>query len=79
MRSSNQTILHIPKTRLKSKGDRAFSVVAPGLWNPFPVHNNLPHLWRSDKSEQDLIVFVWMYVIAYIVLIMLESTLVNGS
>ncbi len=37
-RSSNQMILHVPKTRLKSKGDRAFSVAAPSLWNPLPMH-----------------------------------------
>ncbi len=29
LRSANQMILHVPKTRLKSKGDRAFSVAAP--------------------------------------------------
>ncbi len=29
LRSSNQMILHVPKTRLISKGDRAFSVAAP--------------------------------------------------
>ncbi len=38
LRSSNQMILHVPKTRLKSKGDRAFSVAAPRLWNLLPMH-----------------------------------------
>ncbi len=38
LRSLNQMILHVPKTRLKSKGYRAFSVAAPCLWNPLPMH-----------------------------------------
>ncbi len=38
LRSSNQMILHVSKTILKSKGDRAFSVAAPSLWNPLPMH-----------------------------------------
>ncbi len=40
LRSSNQMILHVPKTRLKSKGDRAFSVAAPRLWNPLPIKSS---------------------------------------
>ncbi len=31
-------ILHVLKTRLKTKGDRAVSVAAPRLWNPLPMH-----------------------------------------
>lgn len=38
LRSSNQVLLNVPRTRLKNKGDRAFSVVAPNLWNSLPVH-----------------------------------------
>jgi len=38
MRSSSQMILHVPKTRLKSKGNMAFSVAAPRLWDPLPMH-----------------------------------------
>ncbi len=39
LRSCNQVLLDVPKTRLKNKGDRAFfSVVAPNLWNGLPVH-----------------------------------------
>lgn len=32
-RSLNCFLLTIPKTRLKTKGDRAFSVAGPRLWN----------------------------------------------
>ncbi len=35
---SNQVLLDVPRARLKNKGDRAFSVVAPNVWNSLPVH-----------------------------------------
>jgi len=38
MRTSSQMILHVPKTRFKSKGDRDFAVAALHLWNPLPKH-----------------------------------------
>ena len=38
-RSSNKGLLHIPHSWLKQKGDRAFAVAAPRLWNQL-----LPHL-----------------------------------
>ena len=36
LRSSEQGLLRVPRTRLKTKGDRAFEVVAPTLWNKLP-------------------------------------------
>ena len=36
LRSSNKGLLHIPRSRLKLKGDRAFAVAAPRLWNQLP-------------------------------------------
>ncbi len=42
LRSSNTLLLSVPKTCLKLKGDRAFSVAAPQLWNN----------WRSATSLQ---------------------------
>lgn len=36
LRSSNKGLLHIPRSHLKQKGDRAFSVAAPRLWNQLP-------------------------------------------
>ena len=38
LRSSNQGLLVVPRTRLKTKGDRSFEVVAPTLWNALPVN-----------------------------------------
>jgi len=37
LRSSDQQLWTIPRARLKLKGDRAFSVAAPKLWNVLPV------------------------------------------
>ncbi len=37
LRSSQKFLLKVPKSRLKSKGDRAFSVAAPRLWNDLPL------------------------------------------
>ena len=36
-RSTNQKLLAVPKSRLKTYGDRAFSVAAPKLWNELPL------------------------------------------
>ena len=36
LRSSNKSLLVVPRTK-SSLGDRAFSVVAPKLWNSLPT------------------------------------------
>jgi hypothetical protein len=36
LRSQNQLLLKVPKTKLKTYGDRAFSKCAPALWNSLP-------------------------------------------
>ena len=36
LRSDNKNQLSIPKSRLKSYGDRLFSVAGPRLWNTLP-------------------------------------------
>lgn len=37
LRSSNAQCISIPRTRLRTYGDRAFSKAAPALWNSLPV------------------------------------------
>ncbi len=37
LRSSNQILLVVPRSRLKTKGDCAFEVVAPKLWKALPL------------------------------------------
>ena len=38
LRSADQLLLAIPQTRLKCRGERAFAVAAPKLWNALPLH-----------------------------------------
>ena len=38
LRSTSQSLLVIPKSRTVSYGDRAFSIVAPRMWNNLPEH-----------------------------------------
>lgn len=38
LRSSDQLLLAVPKSRLKLRGNRVFSVAAPKLWNELPLH-----------------------------------------
>ena len=37
LRSSNLGLLAVPRPKLKSRGDRAFAVAAPRLWNSLPL------------------------------------------
>uniref|UniRef100_A0A3P9CN84 THAP-type domain-containing protein n=1 Tax=Maylandia zebra TaxID=106582 RepID=A0A3P9CN84_9CICH len=46
LRSSDQLLLVQPRSRHKSRGDRAFALVAPNLWN------NLPIAIRASDSIQ---------------------------
>ena len=41
LRSDNKKLLKIPTSRLKTYGDRAFSVAGPALWNDLPDHLKL--------------------------------------
>ena len=43
LRSSSQNFLAVPRTRLKTYGDRAFSAAAPRLWNQLPPELNQPN------------------------------------
>ncbi len=36
LRSNNKLLLIVPRTHLKLKGDRAFAVAGPKLWNSLP-------------------------------------------
>lgn len=51
LRSSNQRLLVTPKTRLKSRGDCAFSSIAPRLWNELPSSIRLAPSVFTFKSR----------------------------
>ena len=36
LRSSDQLLLEVPRSRCKQWEDRSFAVTAPGLWNKLP-------------------------------------------
>ena len=38
LRSCSEYVLKVPKTKLKTAGDRSFSVAAPKIWNDLPSH-----------------------------------------
>ena len=38
LRSADQKLLGVPKAKRKLRGDRAFSILAPNLWNSLPLH-----------------------------------------
>lgn len=38
LRSSSRDLLIVPKSKLKSFGDRSFSCAGPKLWNALPLH-----------------------------------------
>ena len=50
LRSSSQRLLAIPQTNLVTKGDRAFSVIGPTLWNDLPLHIKSCDTIESFKS-----------------------------
>uniref|UniRef100_A0A3Q4HRN5 Reverse transcriptase domain-containing protein n=1 Tax=Neolamprologus brichardi TaxID=32507 RepID=A0A3Q4HRN5_NEOBR len=57
LRSSNHRLLAQPRTRMKSRGDRAFASVAPRLWNNLPVHIRTAESIQSFKSRLKTYVF----------------------
>ncbi len=38
LRSADQLLLEVPRSKRKLRGDKAFSVAAPKLWNGLPLH-----------------------------------------
>ena len=56
LRSKSEYKLVIPKTRLKSYGDRAFSVAAPTLWNELPL--TIRRVQTIDAFKQALKTFL---------------------
>ena len=72
----------LPRTRLKTKGDRSFEVVAPTLWNALPI--NLRSAVSVDAFRKQLktlvstvVLFCLMFIIlGFILLILIEIAFV---
>lgn len=50
LRSSNQLLLVQPRPRLKTRGDRAFAIATPKLWNNLPPDLSMSESIKSFKS-----------------------------
>ena len=50
LRSSNSSLLRVPKTKLRTMGDRAFCSAAPHLWNSLPDHLRATQTLDSFKA-----------------------------
>lgn len=50
LRSTGQALLLVSKTKRKLRGDRAFAVAAPRLWNELPLHIRLTESLPVFKS-----------------------------
>lgn len=50
LRSGNKSLLRIPRTRLKKRGNRAFEVVGPTLWNNLPIHLKMASTLSEFKT-----------------------------
>ncbi len=61
LRSSSENLLTVPLSRLKSKGDRAFSVFAPKLWNSLPKTVRLSSSLSGFKSSLKTYLFSQAY------------------
>ncbi|KAK0132431.1 hypothetical protein N1851_032697 [Merluccius polli] len=51
LRSSGGSFLAIPWSNLKTKGDRAFSILAPRLWNDLPEEIRVKSGWKRSRPE----------------------------
>lgn len=61
LRSANQNLLTVPKSKLKSRGDRAFAIAAPKLWNTLPLHIRISPTLHIFKSKLKTYFFTKAY------------------
>ncbi|KAK0143129.1 Dysbindin [Merluccius polli] len=53
LRSADQLRLEEPRSRLKTRGDRAFAVAAPRLWNCLPLHIRGEDEDENEEEEEN--------------------------
>ena len=70
LRSLDQRLLVVPRTRFKTRGDGAFQTVAPRLWNSVQTPLILlKNSWRHFYLEKHLINFLSCCFYSFIVLL----------
>ncbi len=86
LRSGDQRLLSVPRSRLKYRGDRAFAVAGPRLWNSLPAYissaQSLNHLLKPISFLWLLIhceFMVWICGLYCVLCFCLFSTLVSCS
>ena len=57
LRSESQMLLDIPRSRLKTAGDRTFRVIGPKLWNLLPINVKKAKTVNVFKSELKTFLF----------------------
>ena len=60
-RQTNTNWLHVPKTRTKTFGDRAFAATAPTLWNSLPIKLRFIDELSAFKTEIKTLLFKSAY------------------
>ena len=63
LRSAEQGLLTIPRTHLKTKGDKAFQAVAPKLWNALPQALRFAASVDIFKSNLKTLLFEQVFVV----------------
>ena len=73
LRSASKHLLEVPSVRLKSYGDRAFSVAAPKHWNDIPLDIKLSGSVDVFKSRLKTylfrLAFSWLFVLVLLLVI----------
>ncbi len=75
LRSSNQLLLEVPRSKDKHRGDRAFSVAAPRLWNKLPAEMRLISDLGLFKSRLKLIYLGWLLIPSSVVTLLFSFIL----
>ena len=57
LRSQTTNLLYQPRSRLRTMGDRAFSIAAPRIWNSLPEHLRKPQSVDTFKKELKTVLF----------------------
>ena len=61
LRSSSMELLKVPKSRLKTIGDRAFSIHAPRIWNNLPAYIRQSDSVTKFKSQMKTYYYTMTY------------------
>ncbi len=68
LRSCNQALLVVPHVRLKCRGERAFSVAGPRLWNTLPLEIRMAPSLSVFKSLLKAYLFFLVYWLLFTVI-----------